>query len=76
MNEHVQTSEILEEILREAKAETTADGKPISKELKQLIERSLQQPDWEAIKKRMKGVPKITLNPTATEIIREERDSR
>lgn len=76
MNKHVQIREIPEEMHRKLKMRAAAEGLSMSEYLKRLIERDLRRPNCDAIKARMAEMEPIILDPSPTELIREERDRR
>jgi plasmid stability protein len=76
MNKHLQIREIPEATHRALKSRAAAEGLSMSDYLKRLIDRDLKRPSWDEIEARMKAMQAVTLEETAAEAVRRERDVR
>lgn len=76
MNKHVQIRNLEESKHRKLKARAAERGMTITNYVKQLVERDLQRPTMAELMERAKSLPQVDIGTSATDYIREDRDSR
>lgn len=76
MGKHIQIRDVPEALHKSLKMQAASEGLSMSEYVKRLLERDLRRPDWAAIDAIRAKMGPVVLDPSPTQIIREERDSR
>lgn len=76
MSVMIQIRNVPEELHRKLKARAAMAGMSLSDYLRRLAERDLEKPTLKEWLERVKSREPVSLDPSPTEIIRQERDSR
>lgn len=76
MSKMIQIRNVPEEVHRKLKARAALEGLSMSAYILREIERTLRRPTRAELIERIRALPETELEPSAAEIIRQERDRR
>jgi plasmid stability protein len=76
MSKMIQLRDVPDDLHRKLKSRAAASGMTLSDFLKREVRKVAEQPTEEEIRKRIAALPRHDLNPSPTQMLREERDRR
>ena len=76
MSVMIQIRHVPDEIHRTLKSRAAREGKSLSDYLLAELRQIAERPTMEEMRERLKQRPALNLDPTPTQILREERDAR
>lgn len=76
MSTMIQIRDVPDRIHRAAKARAAVEGLTLSAYVLRELERALSRPTRHELLKRIAGLPPVEVEPSPSEVVRHERDSR
>ncbi|HWA92006.1 MAG TPA: hypothetical protein VG889_18340 [Rhizomicrobium sp.] len=76
MSKMIQLRNVPDEVHRKLKARAAANGMSLSDFLTREVRKVADRPTEEEMRKRLAALPRHELDPSPTQVLREERDRR